>query len=140
MTIGRYDNMDWETLREEYVAGGTSLSALARKHGVSDSTLRRHARKGGWKEQAGQAASVGSAEPVKAEAPVIAERVRRRLLLKLERAADEFPCDATEIKTQDDSTVKLLKLRDLTAAYKELVGDMPRDGTGKEESRVIIDV
>jgi hypothetical protein len=34
--------------------------------------------------------------------------------------------------------VKLLKLRDLTAAYKELAGDLPAE-SGGEGSRVIID-
>ena len=61
-------------------------------------------------------------------------------MLKLEEATDVIPRDATEMKVQEDSqTVKLLKLRDLTAAYKELAGDLPaEDADGG--SRVVIDV
>jgi hypothetical protein len=62
------------------------------------------------------------------------------LLQMLERAAATIPCDATEVKTTGDGgEVKLLKLRDLTAAYKELAGDLPaEDADGG--SRVVIDV
>jgi hypothetical protein len=62
------------------------------------------------------------------------------LLQMLERAAAAIPCDATEVKTTGNGgEVKLLKLRDLTAAYKELAGDLPaEDADGG--SRVVIDV
>ena len=68
-------------------------------------------------------------------------RVRNKLLLKLENATDEIPCDATEMKVQEDSkTVKLLKLRDLTAAYKDLVEDMSVKDADNGQARVIVDV
>ena len=57
----------------------------------------------------------------------------------MEHAAQVIPCDATEVKTTaEDGAVKLLKLRDLTAAYKELVGDL--DAEEREQDRVVIDV
>lgn len=75
-----------------------------------------------------------------AEDARIALRLRKQLLMKLQRAAEAMPLDATEYKTTEDGgAVKLLKLRDLTAAYKELVGDLPaEDGDGW--SRVVIDI
>ena len=55
----------------------------------------------------------------------IAARLRRKLLMRIERVADEIPDGAvTEIKSQDDGKVLLFKLRDLTAAYKDMAGDI----------------
>jgi len=70
----------------------------------------------------------------------VARRTRMALLQMLERAATAIPCDATEVKTTGDGgEVRLLKLRDLTAAYKELASDLPvEDADGG--SRVVIDV
>ena len=62
------------------------------------------------------------------------------MLMKLERMAETMPADpVTERKTQEGSTVYLFKLRDLTAAYKELTGDMTLDGGEAEALRVIVD-
>lgn len=145
--------MNWEALRAEYVAGGIGQAALTRKHGVKPGTLKRRARDEGWVALRRDAAEerAGAAEKAGAEgkSPVaqadgggdgqIALRLRKALLMKLERAAAIMPCDATEIKTTDEGgAVKLLKLRDLTAAYKELVGDL-EVGDG-EQSRVVIDL
>ena len=67
-------------------------------------------------------------------------RVRRQLLMKLEKMAEAMPTDAvTERKSQDDSAVSLFKLRDLTAAFKEVTGDLGLEDEEKEPVRVIID-
>ena len=71
----------------------------------------------------------------------IALRLRRKLLKRLEKMADEIPDGAvTEYKTQDDSAVKLFKLRDLTAAYKELACDLPLEGEDRDGVKVVVDV
>lgn len=150
--------MNWEALRAEYVAGGIGQAALARVHGVKPGTLKRRARDEGWvalrraavEEKAGaadgklsaadeRASQVDEGSPEEQADGQIALRLRKALLMKLERAAATMPCDATEIKTTDEGgAVKLLKLRDLTAAYKELVGDL--EVGDAEQSRVVIDV
>lgn len=121
--------------------------ALARKHGVKPGTLKRRARDEGWaalrraaaEEKAGAEGKSPVAQADGGGDGQIALRLRKALLMKLERAAAIMPCDATEIKTTDEGgAVKLLKLRDLTAAYKELVGDL-EVGDG-EQSRVVIDL
>jgi len=97
-------------------------------------------------ENAGNAASeeadmagLEAADSAGGEARV-ARRARMALLQMLERAATAIPSDVTELKTTGDGgEVRLLKLRDLTAAYKELAGDLPvEDADGG--SRVVIDV
>ena len=40
--------MDWNKLKAEYIAGGTSYRKLAEKHGVSFAVLRREAERGKW--------------------------------------------------------------------------------------------
>lgn len=42
--------MDWNKLKAEYIAGGTSYRKLAEKYGVSFSTLKENARRGKWTE------------------------------------------------------------------------------------------
>lgn len=127
----------WEALRAEYVAGGISQRALAEKHGVSYSALKRRAAGEGWTAlRDGRAGDIAGGE----SDAQIALRVRRRMLMKLERMAEDMPAEAvTERKSQDDSAVSLFKLRDLTAAYKELTGDLGLDGGEREPVRVIVD-
>lgn len=40
--------MDWNEIKAEYIAGGTSYRKLAEKYGVPFSTLKEHARKEQW--------------------------------------------------------------------------------------------
>ncbi len=160
--------VNWEAVRAEYMAGDMSRAALARKHGVSDYALRKRIVAEGWaaakarggEREAGDAGAEGEetngngkgagtppSEEAGGEAVTgaggdvqVARRTRMALLQMLERAAAAIPCDATELKTTGDGgEVRLLKLRDLTAAYKELAGDLPaEDADGG--SRVVIDV
>ncbi|MBR1820444.1 MAG: hypothetical protein IJ769_02345 [Clostridia bacterium] len=54
--------------------------------------------------------------------------------MRLEKVADAIPDGAvTEMKAQDDGATTLFKLRDLTAAYRDLAEDMPGDGGGDTE-------
>ena len=64
----------------------------------------------------------------------IAARLRKKLLMRLEKVADAIPDGAvTEVKAQDDGATTLFKLRDLTAAYRDLAGDMAEEGGGDTE-------
>ena len=172
--------VNWEAVRADYMTGGASMAALARKYGVKAYAVRKRARAEGWAaggategdgagddgpetaisvgadstgasagEEASEAA-VGArsdSDSAKPEAESgaggevrVARRTRMALLQMLERAAAAIPSDATEVKTTGDGgEVKLLKLRDLTAAYKELAGDLPKEDADGS-SRVVIDV
>lgn len=64
----------------------------------------------------------------------IAARLRKKLLMRLEKVADAIPDGAvTEVKAQDDGATTLFKLRDLTAAYRDLAGGGPEDGGDVED-------
>ena len=84
-------------------------------------------RGGGEANSAGIDAGGGNAD--------IALRLRKKLLMRLERVADAIPDGAvTELKAQDDSaTTRLFKLRDLTAAYKDLAGEIEAGESGDVE-------
>ena len=124
MAIEGREAINWDAMRAEYVAGGVSQQALAEKYGVPYSTLSRHAAAEKW-AQARKAAREGMSDAGEDGNSQIAARLRRKLLMRIERVADEIPDGAvTEIKSQEDGKVLLFKLRDLTAAYKDMAGDI----------------
>ncbi len=66
----------------------------------------------------------------------IAARLRKKLLMRLEKVADAIPDGAvTEVKAQakEDGATTLFKLRDLTAAYRDLADDLPTEGDADVE-------
>lgn len=59
-------SIDWSEVRREFEAGILSNRALAKKYGVSEAAVRKHAKKGGWRKPRG-AANPGGAQPKKAD-------------------------------------------------------------------------
>ena len=55
----------------------------------------------------------------------LAEDIKHSLLLRLKRIEAKYPLDATEVRSKSGNNVAIFRLRDLTAAYKDLTGDMP---------------
>ena len=126
-------------MRAEYIAGGIGQRALAEKHGVKYGELRRRAGEEKWTALRDGRIPNGES-PEDASDTEIALRVRRQMLIKMEKMAEAMPTDAvTERKSQDDSAVSMFKLRDLTAAFKEVTGDLGLEDEEKEPVRVIID-
>ena len=101
---------------------------------------------------------------VAAENVAIAERIKAKLLRQLEREIDALPDNiGTETRktivdnkfggkgedgkknaaygqiTHSEELTRAYSLRDLTAAYKNLTADMPKD-SGAEPVRIIVDV
>ena len=72
----------------------------------------------------------------------IAARLRKKLLRRLEKVADAIPDGAvTEVKApaQADGATPLFKLRDLTAAYKDLTGGLDAGAGSDVEDLSFID-
>ena len=131
---------DWDAIREEYVAGGVTQRALAERYGIPYTTLKRRAAAGKWSALRDAVRSEPAEDSGGDSDTDIALRTRRKLLTVLERMADDIPGGAlTEYKTQDDSAVRLFRLKDFTSAYKELTGDLPLGDEGRDEVKVIID-
>ena len=107
--------MDWNVIKAEYIAGGTSYRKLAEKHKVPFSTLKEHARKEQWTElrekarhkaDTEYAKKIGKKQAVKS---VKINDVADKLLDKIILLLDEFEgIDSQSIK-QLTSSLKDIK-------------------------------
>ena len=124
--------IDWNAIRAEYIGGGISQRKLAKKYGIAEGTMLQRANVEGWKALRNQAEikSITETKQKTAEAAadnaVIAADIKKRLLLRLSRMEQKYPFDATEIRTHEGKNTVIFKIRDLTAAYKDLTEDMPK--------------
>lgn len=132
----------WHRIRAEYIAG-VSQRKLASKYKVPRSAIERHSRLEKWTEQR-EAAKVTVQEKVvqktadiAAENAVVAQRIKTRLLEQLERLVEKERLTATEVRDYDSdgNLVQINRLRDLTAALKDLTGDLPKGEAGEDALR-----
>lgn len=61
-----------------------------------------------------------------ADNATLAADIKRRLLERLKRIEAKYPLDATEVRSRNGNSTAIFRLRDLTAAYKDLTEDMPK--------------
>ena len=138
------ERADWNTIRAEYIGGGISQRDLAKKYGVSVDTLLKRANKERWnddRKEASNKSAIKAQQKVAsatADNATLAARIRTKLLQKLEHEIDNLPDsigsesngtmieDGKGAKGTKTKTIKskTFKLRDLTAAYKDLTADM----------------
>jgi hypothetical protein len=123
--------IDWNAIRAEYIGGGISQRKLAAKHGVSADVLMQKANREEWKKDRDKAISKGIAKSQQKSAEKIADNatiaadIKKMLLLRLQRIGNKYPFDATEIRTKQGENTVIFRLRDLTAAYKDLTDGLP---------------
>lgn len=135
---------DWNRIKAEYVAGGISQRDLADKYGIPFGTMQKRARKGKWTEERTQAGEkvvekvIQKTAKKTADNATLAADIKRKGLLLLDRLFDEFETvTATEHRDYKGRNLTDIKrLRDLTAAYKDLTDDMPNS---EAESNPILD-
>ena len=133
---------DWNAIRAEYIGGGTSYRKLAEKHGVSFMVLKTRAKKEDWpglRTQAEHEANTVATQKTAAAAAdnaVLAADIKRQLLLRLQRIEQKYPFDATEIRTHEGKNVVTFRIRDLTAAYRDLTADMPKEADNSTLERL----
>lgn len=125
-------NPDWNRIKAEYVAGGISQRELADKYGIPFGTMQKRARKGKWTEERTQAGEkvvekvIQETAKKTADNATLAADIKRKGLLLLDRLFDEFETvNATEHRDYKGRNLTDIKrIRDLTAAYKDLTDDM----------------
>ena len=111
--------MDWNKLKREYIAGGTSYRKLTAKYGVPLSTLKRVAHDEDWVGLREQCKSKSATKIVEIESDKQAERMRRLLAVSdnlldvVEEAvrsfqAGELAMDRTALKSLS-GTIKDIK-------------------------------
>lgn len=119
--------VNWRKIKAEYIAGGISQRALSEKYGVPFGTLQRRTRKEQWtqkrrdaEEKAIEKVSQKKAEEV-ADNAVTLERIKTKLLAKLEKMVDAYPdTQAAEIRINAKSVVTTYRMRDIAAVYAAL--------------------
>lgn len=159
--IEKADNVNWDAIRAEYIGGGISQRKLAKKHGVSDCTLLMRANREHWAQDREKALNKAKtrieqkAVQAIASNAEIAARIKSKLLRRLEREIDALPEKiGSELintiveygksekgnRTRKESS-QAHKLRDLTAAYKDLTdGMLMADESGNDLLQSLMDL
>lgn len=126
--------IDWNAIRAEYIGGGISQRKLAKKYGLTYAALRNRAEIEEWVSLRDDVQRKSNAEATQktataaADNAVIAQDIKKRLLLRLQRIEEKYPYDSTEVRMRKDGNTVIYRIRDLTAAYKDLTEDMPKGG------------
>lgn len=108
-------SVDWNKLKAEYIAGGTSYRKLADKYGVSFNTLKTIAIKGKWAELKQQADNDATTQMVNTIAKDISKNavkiddVADKLLGKIIKLLDGIPIMDTQSIKQLTSSLKDIK-------------------------------
>ena len=139
VTIDNEKRVDWNKIRAEYITG-VSQRQLAEKYGVSRTMIERHSRNEKWSSERVAARAKVQEKVIQktaqkaADNATIAADIKRKALLLLDRLVDDFAQHtATEHREYNEHNLTDIKrLRDLTAAYKDLTADMAT-GTGNNE-------
>lgn len=136
--------MNWRRIKAEYVAGGISQRALAEKYGISQATVERRAKKEKWttKRREAEGKSIEKVAEKTAEIvadnAVVLERIKSKILAKVEKMVDAYDTDATEYstvqKTEKGKKAAILKykIRDLAAVYESLSDKADKPGQGAD--------
>lgn len=126
--------MNWQQIRAEYISGSISQRQLALKYGIPFSTLQSRAKRGKWGDEKKAVAVKITENAIKKTAEsvenntMLAEKIKRKGLETLDRLFDEFmTITATEHRDYTGRNLTDIKrLRDLTAAYRDLTEDIPK--------------
>ncbi|MCR4622659.1 MAG: hypothetical protein K5663_11320 [Clostridiales bacterium] len=142
--------IDWNAIRAEYI-GGASYGRLAKKYGVCKSTIYAHSKQDDWQKLRADVANETRIKTIQktaqkaADNATLAADIKRKGLLILSRLFDKYlDVEATERASFDHDDEgnyqrDVLKLRDLTQAYKDLTEDMRGDGAADNDRPVIVD-
>lgn len=137
--------LNWHKVRAEYI-NGASQRALAEKYGVSRASVERRCRKEKWSEERKKARAKVQEKVIQitaekaADNATIAADLKKSLLLRLKRIEERYPIDATEVRTKAGGSVAVYRIRDLTAAYKDLTEDLQTASNGNELLRSLLEL
>lgn len=142
-------NAEWRSARADYEAG-MKRKAICEKYGCTYTALDNHVKREGWGKSRGTVKQRVTEKRTKiiadriaateADNATITAGIRTTLLRKLARIAESLPEDATETKISSGGLTTVKRLRDLTAAYKDLVGDMAPEQASNELLQSLIDM
>lgn len=138
--------VNWHKIHAEYVAGGISQRKLAQKYKIPWSTMQHRANREKWGEDKRNARTkvaedaIQSAADAVANNAVLVAEIKRKGLETLNRLLDQFnELNCTEHRDISKTSVDIKRLKDITAAFKDLTDDMPKE-SNTEPVRIVIDV
>lgn len=156
--------VNWNAIRAEYIGGATSYRQLSQKYGVSKDAVARRAKAENWQSAAEEARdkvrakSIQKTAEISSNNAVIAARIQEKLLRKIEAEIDamvdgqgsewrERSMEMQSIEDAEGETIAKVprtvttvrRIRDLTAAYKDLTADMPK-ATGEDKNAPVIEL
>lgn len=105
--------MDWNKLKAEYIAGGTSYRKLAKKYGVSFSSVRFKAEQEKWTDLKAQAQHSANTKIVESIVEDITEQA-----VSIDNVADKLLEKITSMLAHEKLTTQNLK--HLTSALKDI--------------------
>ena len=146
------ENAEWRAARADYEAGMKRRDICA-KYGCSYNSLDNRIKREGWGKtrkivklaktekltekraemRAEKLASVIAGAEASNEK--LAADIQSILLRKLKAIAEAIPEDTTETKISAAGITKTQRFRDLTAAYKDLVGEKP---SGEQQTNELL--
>ena len=119
--------VSWRKIKAEYIAGGISQRALAEKYNVPMSSLVKHAKKEKWTAKRKQAENKAVEKVAEKTADEVADnavtlqRIKAKLLSKVESMIDNFPdTNASEKRERIGNADYIYRLKDLAAVYASL--------------------
>lgn len=137
--------INWHKVRAEYIAG-SSQRKLAEKYGCNRAAIERRCRLEKWSEARNDARAKVQEKIIQktaekaADNATIAADLKKNLLLRLQRIEEHYPMDATEVKTKIGNSWAVYRIRDLTAAYKDLTEDLQTASNGNELLRSLLEL
>lgn len=105
--------MDWNKLKAEYIAGGTSYRKLAKKYGVSFSSVRFKAEQEKWTDLKAQAQHSANTRIVES---IVEDSTKNAV--SIDNVADKLLDKITRMLVQEGLTTQSVK--HLTSALKDI--------------------
>ena len=99
--------------------------------------LKTRAKKEDWPGLRTQAEHKASTEATQRTAEAAAENAtltaefQKRVLQRLLRIEQRYPYDATEVRTREGKNTVVFRIRDLTAAFKDMADGLPTGDLNK---------
>lgn len=138
--IDKEKRVEWHQIRAEYI-NGVSQRKLAEKYGLSRTIVADHCKREKWSEAREQAKASITQKIIQktaekaADNATLAADIKRKGLLLLNKLFDDYmQYTVTEHReSKEPGTVDVKRLRDLTAAYKDLTEDIQAGSNATNE-------
>jgi transposase-like protein len=123
--------VDWNAIKAEYIAGGTSYRKLAEKYGVSKTTLERKAKAEKWIELRGQAED-------RVETNIVNQvtKTKTKNAIKLESVADKALEKILELLEVANDTQSIKHITSALRDIKEVKGIKSKADMKEQNARI----